>query len=151
MVRRQLTWVWVPALLTALLLAVWLLAPHWTLATISRVRFAEPVSVADSFLMAAARVDTLRLRELATDTIAVSHLLALFHAEPELVRAAVQGRRLDAAGHVAGQPRIAVSYRIPSRVQDSICYLAGDSDHLQVTLARAAETWKVLYAGLGPC
>ena len=140
-----------PAGLTALLVALCLLAPGWTMATVSRLRFTGPIAVADSFLMAAARFDTARLRELPPDTVASSHLIALFRAEPELMHSAKRGRQLSVAGRVAGRPWIAVYYHIPSRIQDSICYLDGDSDRLQFTLGWSGETWKVLYAGLGPC
>jgi hypothetical protein len=144
-------WVWVLGGLAALLGVLWFVGPRRALVAISRVRFAEPVAAADSFLRAAAQGDTATLRALASDSMASSHILALFRAEPQLLQAYEDSRKLSSAGRVVGRPWVGVDYRVASRVKDSFCYLPGDTDHLQVTLRQSGQSWKVLHAGLEHC
>jgi hypothetical protein len=133
------------------LAAMTVIAPRRARAMISRLRYPEPIAVADSFVAAAVRRDTAGLRALALDTLAPMRLLDLLHTTRGLRAIAEQGLSLAMAGGVKGRPWVVVTYRLPYRLKESFCYLPGATDHLQVTLVSAGKTWKVEYIGLDPC
>jgi len=141
-----------PLLLLTAMVALSLMAPHQAAAIHARVRFGQPVAVADSFIAAATRRDLPRLRQLAADSTPVVWMLQLPRLSPPFWRAAVSGYTLRSAAPVAGEPdMVVVDFLVPSRVKHSFCYGLGGRDNLQIALVKLGGTWKVVRAGTDPC